>query len=112
MTFHFCGYFPKKATPRPEGYDLPGVIDIASVSNCIADGPEDWIKSWTFNELGFFDDVDTAESLVPGPKGRSSRFMPTSYSTSASTEASPNLGPYPRWLASLQSETSSRSDST
>ena len=66
MTFHFCGYFPKKVTPRPEGYDLPGVIDIASVSNCIADGPEDWIKSWTFNELGFFDDVDTAESLVPG----------------------------------------------
>jgi len=65
MTFHFCGYFPKKKTPRPEGYDLPGVVDIASVSNCIADGPEDWLKSWTFNELGFFDDVDIAESVVP-----------------------------------------------
>jgi len=66
MTFHFCGYFPKKLTPRPEGYDLPGVVDIASISNCIAEGPADWIKSWTFNDLGFFDDVDTAESLVPG----------------------------------------------
>lgn len=65
MTLHFCGYFPKKVTPRPEGYDLPGVVDIASVSNCIARGPEDWSESWTFNELGFFDDVGTAESLVP-----------------------------------------------
>jgi hypothetical protein len=65
MTFHFCGYFPKKKTPRPEGYDLPGVVDIASVSNCVAGGPEDWIKSWTFNELGFFDDVEIAESVVP-----------------------------------------------
>lgn len=64
MTFYFCGYFPKKAT-RPDGYELPGVVDIASVSNCIAEGPEDWIESWAFNELGFFDDVDVAESLVP-----------------------------------------------
>lgn len=62
MTFHFCGYFPKKATPRPEGYDLPGVVDIASVSDCMAKGPEDWR---TFNNLGFFDDVDAAESVVP-----------------------------------------------
>jgi hypothetical protein len=65
MTFHFCGYFPKKRTPRPEGYDLPGVVEIASVSDCIAEGPVDWIQSWTFNELGFFDDVDVAESVVP-----------------------------------------------
>jgi hypothetical protein len=50
MTFHFCGYFPKKATPRPEDYDLPGVVEIASVSECIAEGPEDWIESWKFHE--------------------------------------------------------------
>ena len=65
MTFHFCGYFPKKATPRPEGHNLPGVVDIASVSDCIAKGPENWIESWTFNDLGFFDDVDAAESVIP-----------------------------------------------
>ncbi len=65
MTFHFCGYFPKKATPRPEKYDLPGVVEIASVSQCIAKGPEDWIESWKWNELGFFGDVDIAESIVP-----------------------------------------------
>jgi hypothetical protein len=64
-TFHFCGYVPKKATPRPEGYELPGVVDIAPVSDCIAKGPENWIESWTFNDLGFFDDVDAAESVVP-----------------------------------------------
>lgn len=72
MTFYLCGYFPKKVTPRPEGYDLPGVVDIASVSECIAEGPEDWIKSGTFNGLGFFDYVDTAESLVP--EAERSRF--------------------------------------
>jgi hypothetical protein len=65
MTFHFCGYFPKKATPRPEGYDLRGVVDIASVSDCIAKGPENWIESWTFNDLGFFDNVEAAEAVVP-----------------------------------------------
>jgi len=65
MTLHFCGYFPKKATPRPEGWDLPGVVEIASISDCIAKGPEDWIKSWKFNELGFFDEVALAESVVP-----------------------------------------------
>jgi hypothetical protein len=67
MTCYFCGYFPKKAAPLPEGYDLPGVVDIASVSDCIVEGPADWIQSFTFNELGFFDDVDIAESLVPEP---------------------------------------------
>ncbi len=36
MTLRFCGYFPKRATPRPEGYDLPGVVEIASISDCIA----------------------------------------------------------------------------
>lgn len=65
MTFLFCGYFPKRVTPRPEGCDLPGVVDIASVSDCIAKGPEDWIDSWSHNELGFFDQVDIAESVVP-----------------------------------------------
>jgi len=66
MTFHLCGYFPKKTTPLPEG-ELPGVVEITSVSNCIADGPANWIESWTFNELGFFDDVGLAEAVVPEP---------------------------------------------
>src|SRR3954447_20253937 len=63
MTLYFCGYFPKKVTPRPEGYDLPGVVEIASISDCIAKGPEDGIKSWKFNGLGFFDEADVARSL-------------------------------------------------
>src|SRR5689334_15492415 len=65
MSFYFSGYFLKRATTLPEGYDLPGVVDIASVSHCIAEGPENWIESWKFNELGFFDRIDIAESLVP-----------------------------------------------
>jgi hypothetical protein len=67
MTFHFCGYFPKKVSPLPKGYDLPGVVEIASISECIAKGPADWIESWAFNDLGFFDDVDIVESLIPEP---------------------------------------------
>jgi hypothetical protein len=68
MIFYFCGYFPKKVTSTPEGYDLPGVVEIASVSLCIAKGPDDWFKSCTFNDLGFFDDADIAESLVAAPE--------------------------------------------
>jgi hypothetical protein len=74
MTFHFCGYFPKKATPLPEGYDLPGVVEIASVSVCLAPAPEDWIQSYTFNALGFFDDVGLAESVIPEPEQSQSQF--------------------------------------
>jgi hypothetical protein len=64
MNWTLCGYFPKRKTPLPSGYDLPNVVEIASVSNCIAKGPEDWIKSWQFNELGFFDEVAVAEGLI------------------------------------------------
>lgn len=67
MTFYFCGYFPKKSTSRHEVYDLPGVVEIASVSRCIVKGPDDWVESRTFNDLGFFDEADIAESLVPEP---------------------------------------------
>jgi hypothetical protein len=65
MTLHFAGYFPKKMTPLPADYDLPGVVEISSISDCIAKGPADWIKSWKFNELGFFDEIGVAESVVP-----------------------------------------------
>jgi hypothetical protein len=65
MTLHFCGYLPKKATPLPEGYDLPGVVEIASISVCIAPAPEDWIQSYAFNALGFFDELGLAESVIP-----------------------------------------------
>jgi hypothetical protein len=41
------------------------VVEIASVSDCIAKGPDDWIKSWKFNELGLFDEVALKESVVP-----------------------------------------------
>jgi hypothetical protein len=42
---------------------LPGVQEIASVSNCIAKGVE--IDVWRLNELGFLNDVGLAESFVP-----------------------------------------------
>jgi hypothetical protein len=60
MTFHVCGYFPKKATPRPPDYDLPGVVEIASLSSCIAKSP-DPLESWAFNAMGFYDEPAIAE---------------------------------------------------
>lgn len=72
MGLRFCGYFPKRKTLLPSGYDLPGVVEIASVSDCIAHGPEDWITAWQHNELGFFHDPRVAESLVP--QAEQSRF--------------------------------------
>lgn len=63
MALHFCGYLPKSLTPRPADYDLPGVDEIASVSNCIARTVE--IPVWELNELGFLSDVGTADRLIP-----------------------------------------------
>lgn len=63
MAFHFCGYLPKRSTPRPADYDLPGVHEIASVSNCITRTPE--IQVWLLNEVGFLNDLGTADRLIP-----------------------------------------------
>ena len=45
------GYFPKRRTPVPPDYPLPGVEEIASVSECIAPAPQDWIQRWEHNDL-------------------------------------------------------------
>lgn len=63
MALHFCGYLPKRITPRPPDYELPGVLEIASVSNCIAKAPE--IHAWLLNELGFLNDVGAVDGFIP-----------------------------------------------
>lgn len=65
---YFCGYFPKLIQPvpaGPTGFDGLGLVDIASVSCCIVPGPPDWIRPWRHNELGFFESIEEAESVVP-----------------------------------------------
>ena len=59
------GYFPKRIARRPKELDAPGVREIASVSECISFGPENWIDRWRHNELGWFNTVADAISVVP-----------------------------------------------
>jgi hypothetical protein len=59
------GYFPKRVATRPKDLDAPGVREIDSVSNCISSGPESWIERWRHNELGWFNTVADAMSVIP-----------------------------------------------
>ena len=59
------GYFPKRFTPIPEGMNAPSAIEIASVSECIASGPPDWVDLWTHNHAFFYDSPEIAWKSVP-----------------------------------------------
>ena len=60
-----AGYFAKRVAPRPEEMDAPRVCEICSVSNCISQGPEEWLESWRHNELGWFNSIADALSVLP-----------------------------------------------
>lgn len=59
------GYFPKRIAGRPEELHAPGVLEIASVSGCISPGPGSWIDHWRHNQLGWFNTVADAVSVIP-----------------------------------------------
>jgi hypothetical protein len=59
------GYFPKRVASRPDWLAAAAVRAIASVSHCISPGPEDWVDHWRHNELGWFNTVADARSVVP-----------------------------------------------
>jgi len=61
-----AGYFAKRVALRPEFISAPHVREICSVSNCISSGPDDWLESWRHNELGWFNSIADALSVVPG----------------------------------------------
>jgi hypothetical protein len=62
------GYFAKRVTSRPKELNAPGVQEICSVSNCISPAPEGWIGHWRHNELGWFNTIADALSVVPEPE--------------------------------------------
>jgi hypothetical protein len=67
MELRLAGYFPKRVVARPAFLDdAPTVVDICSVSRCIAAPPTGWIDHWLHNELGFFDTPDLAGEVI-GP---------------------------------------------
>lgn len=42
-----------------------GIREVASVSECISSGPDDWVQAWKHNPWGFFDSPELAWSVVP-----------------------------------------------
>lgn len=58
-----AGFFVKRIEQPPEGM-RPGVRQICSVSHCISPAPEDWIESWLHNDLGWFNRIAAALSVV------------------------------------------------
>ena len=59
-----AGYFLKRIEPKPEGLRLTGVREICSGSHCISSAPENWIDAWLHNDLGWFNRIDDASSVV------------------------------------------------
>jgi len=62
------GYFPKQCEV-PAGWQYAAatshVIEICSVSGCIAPSPDGWIDHWLHNDWGFFNTPSDAGHVVP-----------------------------------------------
>ena len=57
------GYLAKRIALRP---GLPShVAEVCSVSTCISPGPDDAVKRWLHNELGWYNTIELAWSVVP-----------------------------------------------
>lgn len=60
-----AGYFAKRVMSKPEWLDAPRVVEICSASNCMSKAPEEWIRAWLHNELGWFNRASDALTVVP-----------------------------------------------
>jgi hypothetical protein len=61
----FAGYFPKRIALRDDWLKVPSVKEIWSVSDCMSKGPPNWVDHWRHNDIGLFDTVQLAESVIP-----------------------------------------------
>ena len=59
-----AGFFMKRIEARPASLNAPDVREICSVSHCISSAPENWIQSWLHNDLGWFNRVADALTVV------------------------------------------------
>ncbi len=60
-----AGYFAKVIEPTPDWLKCQSVREICSVSTCISSGADEWIDHWCHNELGWFNTIEDAWSVVP-----------------------------------------------
>lgn len=58
----FLGYAVKQLLPAPANFTDNRVTHIASVSECIAKRPADWVQRWDFNNAGLYNTI--AEALA------------------------------------------------
>ena len=70
-----AGYFAKQIASKPEGLDVPGVVDICSVSHHISKAPEGWIDHWLHNAFGWFNRQADARAVVPAGQGAAHRIF-------------------------------------
>jgi hypothetical protein len=47
------GYFIKRVMRKPDWLQVPGVLEVCSVSNCISMPPEGWVERWLHNQFGW-----------------------------------------------------------
>jgi hypothetical protein len=59
------GYFIKRVMRKPDWLQVPGVLEVCSVSNCISVPPEGWVERWLHNEFGWFNRSADAVGLAP-----------------------------------------------
>jgi len=45
--------------------DAHGVSEICSVSECVSPGAPGWVDRWLYNELGWFNRISDAMSVIP-----------------------------------------------
>jgi len=63
-TLVLIGYFPKRRTPAPKELRAAGAVEICSVSECLAPGPEGWVEAWLHNAQGCFNSPDDARRVI------------------------------------------------
>ncbi len=61
---HMVGYFAKSSAIPPD-WSGPRLADLCSVSTCLGRAPDGWFECWKHNELGFFNTIVDARSVLP-----------------------------------------------
>jgi hypothetical protein len=59
------GYFIKRVMLNPDWLQVPRVLEVCSVSNCISVPPEGWVERWLHNEFGWFNRIADAVRIAP-----------------------------------------------
>lgn len=75
MSLVFAGYFAKNIAPRNDWLKVPSVKEIWSVSECMSKGPPDWVNHWRHNDIGLFDTVQLAESVIPADERQAFKIV-------------------------------------